>query len=153
MASMLSLSAAAQEGKRDGKSAEQRIEKQVTAMQKKLMLDDATAAKFAPLYKEYIAELRNCRPELAKGKNLSDEQIVANIEARMDAEQRMLDVQKRYFKKMSQILNAKQLQMVFSKKGFGDSVKHAKKFAAKPDKGKMKGDCKMGDCKDSKVRK
>lgn len=44
---------------------EQRIEMQVKQMQKHLLLDEATAAKFAPLYTEYLNALKSCHPEVA----------------------------------------------------------------------------------------
>ena len=46
-----------------GKQAERenRIESRINQLTKKLMLDEKTAAQFAPLYKEYVADLRFCR--------------------------------------------------------------------------------------------
>ena len=66
--------ATAQEKKEAPKmTEEQKVEFRVAKMQKSLGLDEATAAKFAPLYKEYIQELAKCRPELKRGKELTDE--------------------------------------------------------------------------------
>lgn len=47
---------------------EQRQEMQINRMQKSLMLDDETAAKFAPLYKEYLEALKACRTEMKQEK-------------------------------------------------------------------------------------
>lgn len=41
---------------------EQRIEMQVKKAQQRLLLDEATAAKFAPLYKEYLEAMQQCKP-------------------------------------------------------------------------------------------
>lgn len=111
------FAATAQSGNSKGKrNPEQRIEKHVKRMQNSLMLDDAAAAKFAPIYKEYLLEKVNCRPDIVRGKELSDEQIKKNIEARMDNRQKALDIDKKYYGKLSKILNAKQLHKVFGKK-------------------------------------
>ena len=109
--------AVAQEAAKCNKpTPEQRIEKRVLKMQKALMLDEAAAAKFAPIYKEYLLEKSKCRPALERGKDLTDAQIKKNIEARMDARQKALDVDRKYYGKLSKVLNAKQLQKVFSEK-------------------------------------
>lgn len=158
--------ATAQEKKAGKKfTPEQRIEFRVKKMQDKLMLDEAEAAKFAPLYKEYLAEKAKCRPAVERGKDLTDEQMMKNMEACMDARQKALDVDKEYFGKFSKILNAKQMKQVFGKKeGFGKFGKN--KFApgkegkgkgqGKATRGKMKnrkGDCKKNDCKKADCKK
>ena len=107
--------ATAQEKKEAPKmTEEQKVEFRVAKMQKSLGLDEATAAKFAPLYKEYIQELAKCRPELKRGKELTDEQVKENIEARIDAKEKAAKVEKKYYGKFSKILDAKQLQKLFS---------------------------------------
>ena len=77
---------------------------------------DATAAKFAPLYKEYLQAMKDCRPVVdkeTKKAEMTDTDIEKAIQDRFDARQKALDVQKKYFKKFKEILNAKQLQKVF----------------------------------------
>ena len=107
--------ATAQEQKKAPKvTAEQRIDFRVARVQKSLMLDDASADKFASIYKEYLSEMAKCRPELERGKDLSDKQIKKNIEARMDAKEKALKVERKYYEKLSKILNAKQLEKVFA---------------------------------------
>ena len=103
---------------------DKRIEAHVARMNERFLLDDAKAEKFASLYKEYLLEMQKCRPEIVSGKDLSDEQIKKNMEARMDTRQKALDVEKKYYNKLSKVLNAKQLQKVFGNKdgfkGHGD---------------------------------
>ena len=107
---------------------EQRREMLVYKMQQKLMLDDATAAKFAPLYKEYLQAMAECCSACGKCENPTDEQIKENIAKRLDAREKAIDVEKKYFKKFSAILNGRQLQEIFCfdkkdsfKKGAGRS--------------------------------
>ena len=95
---------------------EQMMDKHVKMMEKKLVMDDATAAKFAPLYKEYLQAMKDCRPVVdkeTKKAEMTDTDIEKAIQDRFDARQKALDVQKKYFKKFKEILNAKQLQKVF----------------------------------------
>lgn len=109
---------------------EQRIDMWVIRMQNKLMLDDATAAKFAPVYKEYLqAKMECCKPCKTKCDNPTDEQIKKNIENRLDNRQKALDVEKKYFKKLSSILNGRQLQQVFCDKSKAKSWNKGKKAA------------------------
>lgn len=98
---------------------EQRLDMFVVRMQNKLMLDDATAAKFAPVYKEYLQAKAECCKPCAKCENPTDAQIKEKIEQRLDARQKALDVEKKYFKKLSTILNGRQLQQVFCNKKKG----------------------------------
>ncbi|MDN0051409.1 hypothetical protein QVN91_00210 [Bacteroides caecigallinarum] len=95
---------------------EQMMDRHVKMMEKKLVMDDATAAKFTPLYKEYLQAMKDCRPaECVKAKKaeMTDAEIEQAIQNRFDARQKALDVQKKYFKKFKEVLNAKQLQKVF----------------------------------------
>ena len=60
LAMTMSLGLSAQNVRRQA-DPEKRIERRVEQLSKQLMLDDKTAARFAPLYKEYVAALRSCR--------------------------------------------------------------------------------------------
>ena len=64
--------------KRQQPTPEQRIERQAARMDKELMLDDETSAKFLPLYKEYLQAMAECRPapaERPRKSELSDEEL------------------------------------------------------------------------------
>ena len=50
----------------------ERMDASLKRLEGRLMLDEETAAKFAPLYKEYLEALRNCRPECPKEKGQKD---------------------------------------------------------------------------------
>lgn len=137
--------ATAQEKKRGDKpTKEQRIEFRVNKMQKKLKLSEAVAAEFAPLYKEYLQAMAECRPQLERGKNLTDEQVVKNIEARLTAEQKVLDVKREYLGKFSKILNAKQLRQLFGKNDAPGKSGDRRHAPCKYDGGKRTPDCKDG---------
>ena len=47
--------------KKQRPTPEQMMQMQTNQMVKALMLDDATAAKFTPIYEKYLKELRDCR--------------------------------------------------------------------------------------------
>lgn len=124
---MFSSAVCAQE-KKQAPTPEQRIEKRVERMQKKLMLDDATAAKFAPIYKEYLQAKYAARPTCKKYENPTDSQIKENIGKRLDAQQKSLDVEKKYYKKLSSILSGRQLQQIFCKDNKKAYFEKGKKF-------------------------
>ena len=135
-----------------------KMELRVKRMTEKLLLDDAKAEKFAQLYQAYLEEKATCRPELVFGEELTDAQIVANIEAMINVREKAVEIDKRYYKKLSKLLNAKQLDMVFGPKAqFGKHPKaHGKGMHGMPPhhmgkpgapKGKCPKEFKKGDCK------
>ena len=101
--------------KKQAPTPEQIIEKRTERMQKKLELDDATAAKFAPIYKDYLKAKAECRSNCKKCKNPTEEQIKENISKRLETQEKAAKVEKKYYKKLSSILTGKQLQQVFCK--------------------------------------
>ena len=92
-------------------------------MAKRLMLDDATTAKFAPIYKEYLTELQNCVKNCPNAANcpangqkctaMTDADIEKCMEQRFDMQQKKLDIRKNYYKKLKSVLNMKQMQTLF----------------------------------------
>lgn len=84
-----------------------------------LGLDDATAAKFATVYNQYVAEMhaaykqhamtRPQKGEDGKKQRLTDEQIKHNLEAQLDLSQSILDLRKKYYKEYLKILTPRQI--------------------------------------------
>ena len=85
--------------KKQAPTPEQIIEKRTERMQKKLELDDATAAKFAPIYKDYLKAKAECRSNCKKCENPTEEQIKENISKRLEAQEKAAKVEKKYYKK------------------------------------------------------
>ena len=150
--------ATAQEAKKcNGPTPEQRIEWRVMNLQQKLLLDDAKSAEFAQIYKEYLQAKMNCRPTCVRGKNLTDDQIKTNLESVFATKQKALDLDKELYTKLSGILNAKQLEIVFAKEKFDGRGKWGKPgmkapFAPGAKKGMMKAGCKK-ECKKAECPK
>ncbi|WP_418552029.1 hypothetical protein [Prevotella sp.] len=100
---------------------EQRTEHKANVLSDRMMLDDATKAKFVPMYKEYLNELNNvCPVKMDMGKTcseLTEKEISERIEKRFEMKQKRLDIQKKYYKKFKSVLNARQLQQIFCNKG------------------------------------
>ena len=97
------------------------IDKRCHRMENQLKLDEATAAKFTPLYKEYLKEMRACRPThctKAEKKQCTDAEKKACMEKRFECREKMLNTQKKYFKKFETFLTADQLRMVFGPKRY-----------------------------------
>ena len=73
---------------------EQMMDRHVKMMEKRLVMDDATAAKFTPLYKEYLQAMKDCRPAVnkdVKKAEMTDAEIEKAIQDRFDARQKALD--------------------------------------------------------------
>lgn len=118
--------APAQKRAKQKPTPEQMMDRHVKMMEKKLVMDDATAAKFTPLYKEYLQAMKDCRPVVCKNDKkaeMTDAEIEKAIQDRFDARQKALDVQKKYFNKFKGVLNAKQLQKVFQQPCMGGKMK------------------------------
>ncbi len=139
-----------------------KIEFRVKRMADKLMLNEEQKEKFVPLYQEYLEAKAACRPQLVFGKELTDEQIESNLEQMMDVREKSLKIDKKYYKKLSKVLDAKQLDMIFGFKAqMGKRpMAHGKEMKAMPPRrngkqGAPHGKCHMpkkefkkgGDCK------
>lgn len=86
---------------------EQMIQRQANQMVTTLMLDDATAAKFTPVYEKYLKELRECRmmnhkPRTEKAKatdanakkerpSMTDDEIATMLRNQFTQSRKMLD--------------------------------------------------------------
>lgn len=124
MATMMSCGIIlAQPGQKEKKlTPEQRIEMQVKKAQKRLLLDEETAAKFAPLYKEYLEAMKQCKPapkQLQKGekKELTDAEIDQMMQDRFAARKKLVETQETYYKKFKKILNIRQVEVLFKDNG------------------------------------
>lgn len=124
LALMAIMPASAQKNAKAQKmTPEQAIEMKANRAAKRLMLDDATTAKFAPIYKEYLTELQNCKKDCPKAKacsagkgqcaDMTDADIEKCMEQRMEMQQKKLDIRKTYYKKLKSVLNMKQMQALF----------------------------------------
>lgn len=117
---------------------------------KELALDDATAAKFTPVYKNYQEEMRALRkaegPEMdkkgegpEKGKQPengkqpqadkqpqarpmpTDAEVEAAIKERFAQSRKLLDIRENYYNEFRKILSPKQIQRIYDmEKGNGD---------------------------------
>ena len=113
---------------------EEMLEMRTQQLQRELMLDDATAAKFAPLYAEYLAAMKEVMPQQSKGPESgkeakpgegkpekkaepTDAEIKEMIAKRIQTQRDIADVQEKYLSKFSDILSARQLQKVFAPQG------------------------------------
>ena len=99
---------------------EQLQEMQINRMQKCLMLDDETAAKFAPLYKEYLEALKACRTDMKQEKpqqpktDRTDAEIKKQLEERLAQQKKIVETKQTYLAKFEKILNARQLEKLFA---------------------------------------
>lgn len=83
-----------------------------------LKLDDATAAKFTPVYREYLkaksdlrrAGMKNRRPP--KG-TITDAEAEKIVKERLDASRKILDIREKYYNKMSKVITHTQLLKIY----------------------------------------
>ena len=107
---------------------EQVMKRQTNMMVKALMLDDATAAKFTPVYENYLKELRECRmmdhkARTENGGNAkggqaqnavrTDAEIEKQIKAKFAQSRKILDVREKYYNEFRKILTPKQIQKIY----------------------------------------
>lgn len=105
------------EQKRQQPTPEQRIERQAARMDKELMLDDETSAKFLPLYKEYLQAMAECRPapaEHPRKSELSDEELDKRMQTRFECQKKRIETQETYYAKFKKILTMRQVEKIFA---------------------------------------
>ncbi|GAE17343.1 hypothetical protein IX307_000261 [Bacteroides pyogenes] len=113
--------------KKEVPTQEQVIKMHVDRAVKALMLDDATAAKFTPVYEKYLTELRECRlamncvPGMRRNMFLERDNTPTQLAEMTDADvakllkeqfaqsRKMLDVREKYYVEFSKILSQKQI--------------------------------------------
>ncbi|MGL4519236.1 MAG: DUF4890 domain-containing protein [Phocaeicola sp.] len=109
---------------------EEREAKMTERMVQQLLLSDAEAAKFAPLYKKYMAEKRALRPERAEKRERggkrgesttkvtsikvtpTDAEIKKAAKERFVQQRKMVDLQENYYNQFSKFLTAQQVEKV-----------------------------------------
>lgn len=110
-------------------------EQHAIRLSQSLGLDDATTARFIPLYNQYRDEMQQARkkyhrvrPEKREdGKEktpLTDEQIKKNIENSFALSQSILDIRKSYYKEFLKILTPRQIQRMYEMEKTGGERLH-----------------------------
>ena len=106
---------------------EQMMQRQTNLMVKTLMLDDATAAKFTPVYENYLKELRECRMMNRKDRMRNnnaeakqtpkpvptDAEIEKQIKDQFAQSRKILDVREKYYNEFRKILAPKQIMKIY----------------------------------------
>ena len=133
LGSQMTLSAQNRDNKekKQRPTQEQMMQMQTNQIVKTLMLDDATAAKFTPVYEKYLKELRECRmmnhkPRAEKAQGISatdkkdaprpvmtDEQIATMLRNQFAQSRKMLDIREKYYNEFSKILSQKQIMKIY----------------------------------------
>ena len=131
MGSQMTLSAQNTDNKQKKQrpTPEQMVQMQTKQIVKTLMLDDATAAKFTPVYEKYLKELRECRmmthkarTEKTKGQgtdakkerpSMTDDEIATMLRNQFTQSRKMLDVREKYYNEFSKILSQKQILKIY----------------------------------------
>ena len=121
-------------GQQNRPTFEQVEQKQCNRMVKELMLDDVTSAKFIPIYKQYLEDIKACKLSKYK-RNMkerdnkvaqTDADIEKMIKDQFEQTRRMVDIQEKYYIDLQKILTPKQIlkiyrpmsQRMFGGKGF-----------------------------------
>lgn len=154
----------AQETKRPERkhlTSEQMQEMQCNQIVKGLALDDATAAKFIPVYKKYMEEMRSTRDmnrkkkpdtKMSVDKQTSkpvptDAEVEAAIKARFAQSRKMLDIREKYYDEFRKFLSPKQIQKMYNlEKRNGDKFRNemSKRQGMKKHDGKKRIEQGMG---------
>ena len=133
MGSQMTLSAQNTDNKekKQRPTQQQMMQMQVDQMVKTLMLDDATATKFTPVYEKYLKDLRECRmmnhkPRTEKAKtqstdanakkerpSMTDDEIATMLRNQFTQSRKMLDVREKYYNEFSKILSQKQILKIY----------------------------------------
>lgn len=99
-------------------TVEERLEEHTKFVIKMLELNDATAAKFKPVYKEYLKEKRALRSAgISKRKEQKDQLTEAEaakiVKERLQLSRKLLDVREKYYNKFGKIITAVQVKKIY----------------------------------------
>ena len=104
---------------------EQRLEQRIKFVTKMLELDDATAAKFTPVYKEYLNEkatlYKNGMKKQAPKGNLNEEEAEKFVKERLALSRKLLDVREKYYAKFGKIIPATKVKKIYDMEQQADS--------------------------------
>lgn len=93
------------------------LQKAAERIATELSLDEATKAKFIPVYKEYKMEMmkitRQNRKSPVNGTVVSEEDLEARIKANFDNSRKMLDIRETYYNKFHTFMSARQILKVY----------------------------------------
>lgn len=97
------------------------ISKRTNQMVQVLMLDDATAAKFVPVYSQYLKERMECRGKKHEHAGKDDKAMDTKTDAEIDQmmkdnfaqSHKMLDIREKYYAKLHDILTPKQIMKIY----------------------------------------
>lgn len=108
-------------------TVEQMQEMQCNQIVKGLALDDEEAAKFVPVYKKYMEEMRathdmtrkkpepQAEPKEPKEPEmLTDAEVEADIKTRFAQSRKMLDIREKYYEEFRKFLSPKQVQKMYN---------------------------------------
>lgn len=127
---------------------EQLMERQTNQMVRKLMLDDATTAKFVPVYQDYLKELRECKSRKYSVKQeskktgikpdrkpiLTDAEVEGMIVERFAQSRKLLDVREKYYNEFKEILSPKQIVKIYRMEQYNISKNKKKGFDHRKEK-------------------
>ena len=132
LGSQMTLSAQNKENKerKQHPTPEQMMQMQTNQMVRALMLDDATAAKFTPIYEKYLRECRmmnfkpRARKDAAQGTEantaketpkpvMTDAEIAKMLKDQFAQSRKMLDIREKYYNEFSKILSQKQIMKIY----------------------------------------
>jgi hypothetical protein len=99
-------------------TVDQIIQKRTEKMVQTLMLDDATSAKFIPVYSQYLKEKMDCRVMKPKHMGMdvnakTDAEIDQMIQENFAQSHKILDIREKYYAKFRKFLTPKQIMKIY----------------------------------------
>jgi hypothetical protein len=111
---LLSLGATAQTTNNKQKmSREQFAETQARHIANTLALDDKTTSLLVKTYVEQQKEVWALGPRMKRSKDNNEQETEADIKARFERSQKLLDIREKYYKRYSTFLTQKQIQRMY----------------------------------------
>lgn len=124
---------------------EERMDMHTLFVVKMLKLDDATATKFMPLFKEYMKENKNIRIsgstwKLENKENLTEEEAEKIIKERLEISRKLLNVREKYYAKFSKIITAIQIKKIYDMEQLMDAKMRNMANIKRPNNGNRPGE-------------
>ncbi|BCS85900.1 MULTISPECIES: DUF3826 domain-containing protein [Prevotella] len=120
-------------------TVDQIIQKRTEKMVQTLMLDDATSAKFIPVYSEYLKEKMECRSMKPRHMGMdintkTDAEVDQMIQDNFAQSHKILDIREKYYAKFHKFLTPKQIMKIYQVEK-NDVVKMTKEMMKRQQRG------------------
>lgn len=97
----------------ESNAQQQRIDRVVKSVERRLMLKDSETKKFASLYAKYVADIAEVTAKELKTNPTNDSERLARLKENFVVEEKSAEIKRKYVSKFAKILTPRQLEVFY----------------------------------------